>query len=64
MTIDAICLGHTADIREQLSIDDESMMTGSQIVVHYSLVMLLRMILEGLSIKDQLESIKDQLDVT
>ena len=56
----AICLARAADIiREQLFLNDDSPSTGSQNVVPQSLVMLVRMILEGSSIKDQLDISKN-----
>ena len=57
----AMCLARAADIiREQLFLtDDESTMIGGKNVVPHSLVMLLQMILEGSSIKDQLDVAKN-----
>src|SRR6218665_1629253 len=58
----AICLARAADIiREQLFLndDDESSMIGDQNCVPGSLVMLVQMILEGSSIKDQLDVSKN-----
>ena len=56
----AMCLARAADIiREQLFLtDDESNMIDGKNVVPQSLVMLIRMILEGSSIKDQIQTSK------
>jgi len=57
---DAICLARAADIiREQLFLNDDESTIGSQVVVPHSLVMLVRMILEGSSIQDQLDVAKN-----